>query len=62
MQNVIQNQMINHFKQVVFEAADKIRSKHKQQGNVESIFKILEFEKSQKHSLTIAEKQLSQIC
>ena len=43
MQNVIQNQMINRFKQVVFQAADKIRSKHKQQGNVESIFKILEF-------------------
>ena len=49
--------MINHFNQVVFEAVDKIRSRHKQQANVESIFKILEFEKSQNNSLRIDEKQ-----
>ena len=38
MENLIQGQMNVSFNQDIFKAIDKIRNKHKQQANVESIF------------------------
>ena len=37
-ENLIQSQMNVSFNQDIFKAIDKIRNKHKQQANVESIF------------------------
>ena len=38
MENLVQSQMNDSFNQHIFKAIDKIRNKHKQQANVESIF------------------------
>ena len=38
MENLIHSQMNDSFNQDIFKAIDKIRNKHKQQANVESIF------------------------
>ena len=38
MENLIQSQMNDSFNQDILKAIDKIRNKHKQQANVESIF------------------------
>ena len=48
MQNFIQNQMINHFNQGAFEAVDKIKNKSSSRQTLRSIFKIMDFEASQK--------------
>ena len=55
MENLIQSQMNDNFNQDIFKAIDKIRNKHKQQANVESIFE----QAFQKHSSRIELKHLS---